>query len=39
MDATPEAGPVRECFQSIKGVLPKAGDVKGLAPVKTLLGE
>lgn len=35
----PKTTVIRECFQSIKGVLQKAGDVKGLAPVKTLLGE
>ena len=35
----PKTAIIRECFQSIKGVLQKADDVKGLAPVKTLLGE
>ena len=35
----PKTAVIRECFQSIKGVLQMAGDHKGLAPVKTLLGE
>ena len=35
----PKTAVIRECFQSIKGVLQKADDVKGLDPVKTLLGE
>lgn len=35
----PKKAIVRECFQSIRGVLKEAGDIEGLSQVETLLGK